>query len=493
VAVAGCSPPEPEPEGESVARITGALDGDLLIGGDWPQFQRDAAHSGVNPVETAFSPARLAMPLAIAFKAHYSDGAVDEAGPVVADGVLFAADAGAQPDFAGNVSAFAAAGCGGPAGSSCEPLWRGATGGTITTTPAVGGGFVMVASRDAQGAQLPFLFAFDAHGCPSGKCKPVWRGALANADVDSSPAIAGGIAYVGDFAGRFYAFDIAACAAARDQNCPPLWTGQVGANESLVTAPVVGPHVVLVSSSLSDASGNGGLLHAFRVGGCGHLPSVPCDPVWSADIGGPGLGQTLSLTGTVFVSSATFFGDTPDSHFHVLAFAEAGCGAATCTPLRSYDTGDSNVGGGALGTPVVVGDKLLVSSQNTPDLTTIGVVSAYSADGIGNCKKHQCQPLWTGVNFASGFETSPAVAGGVVFVGKNPAAGFQTNGNDAGVYAFDINGCGARQTICQPLSLTQVGLNQFNLGAPLAIARGTIFYSSNDNDDNRTNVYALRP
>ena len=78
-------------------------------------------------------------------------------------------------------------------------------------------------------------------------------------------------------------------------------------------------------------------------------------------------------------------------------------------------------------------------------------------------------------------------------MGRYPATGFQTSGNDAGVFAFKLGGCGPGQRLCSPLSLTQVGLNQLNFAAPLAIARGTLFYTSTDNDDNHSNVYALTP
>jgi outer membrane protein assembly factor BamB len=122
---------------------------------------------------------------------------------------------------------FHADGCGGPAGGSCEPIWQGVTGANITTTPAVGGGFVLVASRAATGDTPPFLFAFPAGGCGAATCGPVWRGVLQNAVVASSPAIAGGIAYLGDFGGRSYAFDMAACAARRNMNCQPIWTGHL--------------------------------------------------------------------------------------------------------------------------------------------------------------------------------------------------------------------------------------------------------------------------
>ena len=98
---------------------------------DWPQFQHDAVHSGNNLAETAFTSAKLRKPLHIAFKAHYGSSG-DESGAVEAGGVLYVGDSGSDPDFAGKVSAFNAAGCGGAVGGSCEPLWQGITGGGIT-------------------------------------------------------------------------------------------------------------------------------------------------------------------------------------------------------------------------------------------------------------------------------------------------------------------------------------------------------------------------
>jgi len=234
---------------------------------------------------------------------------------------------------------------------------------------------------------------------------------------------------------------------------------------------------VIVSSFLVDPEFFGGRVNAFRVGGCGNPPGVPCAPAWTADLGSPGTGQTIAGS-TVFVGSGA----------GVFAFSEGGCGGAVCAPLRTYDTGDPELGGGALGTPVVAGGTLLVSSQSTPDPNTVGVVAAYSAAGTTSCTRGTCEPMWIGVNFASGFESSPAVAGDVVFVGKAPASGFPV---DAGVFAYSVHGCGSGQTLCLPLSLTQVGSNQFNLGAPLAIARDTVYFVSNDNDDLHSNVYAL--
>ena len=102
--------------------------------------------------------------------------------------------------------------------------------------------------------------------------------------------------------------------------------------------------------------------------------------------------------------------------------------------------------------PVAVNGTLLVSSQNTPDPNTVGVVAAYSAAGTTGCSRGTCQPIWIGVNFGSGFESSPAVAGDVVFVGRAPASGFPV---DAGVFAYSVHGCGAGRHVCSvssPLS-----------------------------------------
>ncbi len=354
-------------------------------------------------------------------------------------------------------------------------------------------GFVIVASRAATPDNPPFLFAFPAGGCGRATCPPVWRGVLNNAVVGSSTAVVGGIAYVGDFGGQLYAFDVVACGARRNLACAPIWTGQAGPEEELNTAPAVGAHFVFISSLLVDPNVLTGRLSAFRIGGCGNRPGVPCPPAWTADIGGPGAGQTVAGK-TVFVGSGTLFGEGTPSNFHLRAYNEGGCGARVCAPTRVYDTGDVDTFGGVLAAPVVAGNTLLVSSQNTTLIdTTTGVVAAYSAGGTTGCVHNQCKPIWIGASSppTNGSATSPAVAGNVVFVGRYPATGFQQIGNDAGVFAYRLGGCGTGQTLCPPLSLTQVGLNQLNFAAPLAIARGTLYYTSTDNDDNHSNVYAL--
>src|SRR5204862_5278896 len=127
---------------------------------------------------------------------------------------------------------------------------------------------------------------------------------------------------------------------------------------------------------LADPEFFGGRVNAFRIGGCGNPAGVPCAPAWTADLRSPGTGQTIAGS-TVFVGAGA----------GVFAFDEGGCGRSACAPLRTYDTGDPSFGGGALGAPAVVGDTLLVSSQNTPDPATVGVVAAYSAASTTGCAR----------------------------------------------------------------------------------------------------------
>jgi outer membrane protein assembly factor BamB len=429
----------------------------VVASSQWPQFGQSERHLNTNPDERTFNPGNVAG-LQTRFTAHFGDNNATEGGPVVANGILYIAD------FDGNLSAFAAKGCG---VGSCEPLWRGHADNDFATTPAVAGGLVLVGSADR------FLYAFPAAGCGAAVCQPQWRGQLADGALDSSVAVAGNTVYIADAGGHLYAFALQGCGSAV---CKPLWVGQGLSNESL-GAPAVGNGFVYVSSFLSTPDLFTGRMLVFSAAGCG---KATCNPVWTADIGGPaGRAAAPTVTAdTVFVGSTTLFGDGTNTDFHLFAFPAIGCGAKTCKPLRSYDTGD----GGVSGAPAVAGNVLFAATQDFTD-DGIGVVSAYPAAG---CGKPQCAPLWTGENFAMGFESAPSVVGGVVFVGKGPASGFPV---DAGLYGFNAAGCGA--TFCAPISFLQLGTEQNFMGSPLAVAGGKIFMVSTDNTTGHSNVYAI--
>jgi hypothetical protein len=257
--------------------------------------------------------------------------------------------------------------------------------------------------------------------------------------------------------------------------------GRAGRRRPDAGDPAVGDGKVFVGSFQATPDEFTGNLFAFPAAGCG---TATCKPSWTADLGGPAerVAAPLVSGDTVFMGSSEDFGGVNGNH--LFAFAAAGCGKPTCRPLRAYDVGPH----GSTTTPALVGDTLLASTQATPDPNTSGVVAAFPAHGCGAAL---CEPLWTGVNFADGFESSPVVAGKVVFVGKGPASGFPV---DAGVYAFDVRGCG--NPVCQPKAFTQLGPEQSYQGASIAVAGGRVMLNSTDNTGApdvpaRSNLYVL--
>jgi hypothetical protein len=269
----------------------------------------------------------------------------------------------------------------------------------------------------------------------------------------------------GGQAGITALFAAAGCGA---KVCQPLWTGH-GFSSELVGAPAVGDGFVYVTTFLDTPNLFSGRLLVFRAGGCGQ---ANCAPAWTAKIGGPA-GDTAApvISGkTVFTTSGTLFGNGVNTNFHLMAFPAAGCGAPTCKPLRTYDTGDGGADGAAVSRGMV-----FATTQASPDPNSLGVVAAYPAAG---CGKPRCEPLWTGINFTSGSASPPAVANGVVFVGKGPASAIP----DAGLFAFNASGCAPT---CMPIKFAQLSSNENYLGEPLAIAEGKVFMASDDNTDNK--------
>ena len=428
----------------------------------WQAFQFNAGHPGHNAAEATFTPANVKS-LRIAFKAEFGSDAAAEGGAVIdADGHLFVAG------FDGKLSAFDLAGCG---AGSCTPLWQGASDGAdFTSTPAVAGGEVLIASADH------FLHAFPARGCGQEQCDSLWRGQLSAASIDSSVAVAGSLAFVGDFAGRLSVFPVGGCGHAI---CQPLWTGLSGPHEQINSAPAVGDGFVFVQTTISTETDTTGRLLAFPLAGCGQ---ATCAPAWTADLGGPAgvTASPLVLPGKVIVGSSRRSGNQPDGGKHLFTFDSAGCGASVCEPVQTF-AGSSE---GVETTPALSIDEgtLFIGTNQSIGHNTVGVVKAYD---LAHCGRH-CKPLWAGINPSQGAVSPPAVAGDLVFVGKGPAS-FQKS--DAGVYAFDIHGCG--KTHCQALKFVQSEDRSMYFGAPLAIADGRIAFVTTDFDSLASHVSVL--
>ena len=157
----------------------------------------------------------------------------------------------------------------------------------------------------------------------------------------------------------------------------------------------------------------------------------------------------------------------PNGREHVFAFTAAGCGAAVCKPIQTFDVGFN----GSDKTPTVSGSTLLVANDNNITSNDRAIVSAFDLDTCG----FNCQPLWTGANQTAGAISAPAVAGDLVFVGKGPATPFE---HDAALTVFDIHGCG--KPVCHPLEFVQSSVEASYEGAPLAIAHDLIAFAAPD-------------
>jgi outer membrane protein assembly factor BamB len=367
----------------ATASATGVPGPDEIRG--WPQFGRDAAHTGFNPRETLITPDNVAT-LARAWHRPYGAIRFSDAGPVVADGRVFAGSAN------GTIMAFDAHPCGTP---NCEPLWVEHSRFSIDVTPAYARGRLYVGSAstllrvlDATNGDLLWqaktgrearptvagdrlyagstwgLSAFDARGRGREVRRPLW--VSGRVGQFSAVAVSGGFAYasmIGDTGGELQVYDADGCGATL---CQPVWRGTTGGG--VLASPAVSGGVVFV----------GGLdnrLHAFDADGCG---SDTCTPLWSAPLRRgftPGATEVSVANGTVYVGG--FDG-------RLYAFAEQGCGQAVCRPLWTWFAGEGQV---VARQPLVAGGVVFV------DLGRDFVDAEVLAFDAAGCGQSECEPL----------------------------------------------------------------------------------------------------
>ena len=161
---------------------------------------------------------------------------------------------------------------------------------------------------------------------------------------------------------------------------------------------------------------------------------------------------------------------------YVNVFRANGCGAPTCEPLWRGRAPLTS------GTPAVWHGTVYVDAEPfRRQGTALGVVEAFHTWG---CGADICPPLWTGINFTSGFESSPVVANGVVYIGKGPATFV-----DSGVFSFDAAGCGKH--VCNPLGFAQTGPQQNYFASSPAVVDGTVYMASTDTPTNQAGLYVF--
>lgn len=387
---------------------------------DWPQFRFDGHRTGVNPFETVLSPGNVPS-LSLAWQAQLG-ALVDFSSPAVVGGVVYIGSTD------GRLWAYPAGGCG--RALCTRPLWTSTDLAQIVDSPTVANGLVYVGSQTSFTSNDGRLNAFDAAGCGASVCSPLWQG-LAGKDsiLESSPAVADGTVFVGAFDGRLYAFGADGCGAL---TCKPLWTATTGA--SIESSPTVSGGVVYVGS-------DDGNLYAFDAAGCG---AARCDPLWVGAIGSPVFSSSPAVAhGMVFIGSA-----------HVLAsFPAAGCGAASCAPAWTGAFDQDFFGG----SPAVAGKNVYIGLEDG--------VGVFSANGCGH---PTCGPRW--IDFGTGAQaavlSSPTVANGVVYAGRNTGQ----------VLAWKAKPCGA--FLCDEIwsGLT----NDSIVSSSPTVVNGTLYIGSAD-------------
>lgn len=341
---------------------------------DWPHFRFDEGHTGFNPLEHKLGPAKVPQ-LQQAWAAQLGQ-LVFSSSPAVVDGVVYIGS------IDGTLWAYPAKGCG--QALCTQPLWRSTSLAQIVDSPTVSNGIVYVGSQTSFDNNNGRLNAFAAAGCGQDVCAPLWQGKAGKESIlESSPVVADGVVYVGAFDGRLYAFDAQGCGGAK--LCDPLWTGR--AHGTIESTPLVAGGVVYIGA-------DDGKLYAFDAAGCG---ASSCEPLWTGKLPGPAFESSPAIVdGVVYIGAA----------HGLAAFDAAGCGVSTCAAL--WQAVDQNQFFG--GSPAVADGRVY-----------IGLGSGLAAYDAAGCGKARCPPLWLlfGPGFQAAIASSPTVAHGVVYAGRN--------------------------------------------------------------------------
>jgi outer membrane protein assembly factor BamB len=220
-------------------------------------------------------------------------------------------------------------------------------------------------------------------------------------------------------------------------------------------------------------------LYAFDAAGntnCGGAPKT-CSPLWTATVG-------ASILSSPAVSGGVVYVDASDVLYAYDAAGHISCGGApkTCTPLW---TANGNGGGGSnYSSPAVAGGVVYVTAS--PNGTINSTLLAYDAAGTTGCSGNPktCTPLWTAA--VPGFIlASPVVANGVLYLGNSASATSKPNA----LAAFDAAGGAAHcagaapNRICTPLWTAPV---PDGIEATPAVADGSVLVG----DENGT-LYAF--
>jgi len=179
--------------------------------------------------------------------------------------------------------------------------------------------------------------------------------------------------------------------------------------------------------------------------------------LWAAE-----LGALVDYSSPAIVNGVVYIASTDG---RLWAYPSDGCGTSLCTsPLWT-----SQSLGQILDSPTVAKGFVYIGSQTSPS-SNAGKLDVFST---GGCGQSECAPLWQGlVGTKSVLESSPAVAGGRVFIG----------GFDGKLYAFKATGCGS--STCLPEWTATTG---GSIESTPTVIKGVVYVGSDDG-----NLYAFK-
>lgn len=405
----------------------------LAASTDWPNFRFDGDHTGFQPTETTLGTKNIRT-AGLLWKAFLGSGdrsLVNYSSPAIANGIVYIGT------MDGRLWAYPAEGCGQDVCNT--PLWSTPSFGQIMDSPTVANGVVYVGSQTDDNDASGKLNAFSADGCGHDACTPLWQGITGTQSIlQSSPTVSGGFVFVAAFDGKLYAFDADGCGK---KLCKPVWTAQTGA--SIESTPTVSNGVLYIGS-------DDGKLYAFRANGCG---KKVCAPKWTGDLGGTVFESTPAVAkGLVYIGT----------QHRLSAFKAKGCGAKTCQPVWEAED-DLNF---FAGSPAVARGRVYMPLESG--------VAVYDAKGCGQLV---CEKLWLlfGSGMQDGVESSPTVANGVVYAGRNSGE----------VLAWDTKSCG--NAVCDELWKGLTG-DPIVSSSP-TVVNGKIYIGSSDDTQSTAWLY----
>ena len=190
--------------------------------------------------------------------------------------------------------------------------WSATTSQPVRVSPAVAGGVVYI------GTDGEFLHAYDAAGVrncsdPPKTCSDIWTGIGAFGAGSSSAGAAGNLVYLGSDVGDLYAFD-RGCQV----QCDYTWVSTL--NGPVTAAPAITGGVVYITSNAESAK-----LYAFDAAGDPSLCSAGlqiCRPLWTAAVAGNDATSPAVADGVVYVAGEEIYAFDRDRHHELFRVAE---------------------------------------------------------------------------------------------------------------------------------------------------------------------------